>query len=99
MLFVGTVEPRKNLAAVVEAMAALDRADVELVLVGPEGWNEDLGRAARRPAGPGPARLGFVPPDDLAPLYAGAAAVAYPSLREGFGLPAAGGHGPGRARW
>ena len=82
----GTVEPRKNLPRLVRALASLDRADAELVLVGPEGWNEDLG--ALLAALPGRSRsLGFVPPADLGPLYAGAAAVAYPSLREGFGLP------------
>lgn len=86
VLFVGTVEPRKNLPRLVEALASLDRADVELVLVGAEGWNEDLG--ALLAALPGRSRsLGFVPAADLGPLYAGATVVAYPSLREGFGLP------------
>ncbi|HEU5152025.1 MAG TPA: glycosyltransferase family 1 protein [Iamia sp.] len=86
VLFVGTVEPRKNLPRLVRALARLDRDDVELVLVGAEGWNEDLG--ALLAALPGRARsLGFVDPADLGPLYAGAAVVAYPSLREGFGLP------------
>ncbi|HMJ77775.1 MAG TPA: glycosyltransferase family 1 protein [Iamia sp.] len=86
VLFVGTVEPRKNLPRLVRALASLDRSDVDLVLVGAEGWNEDLG--ALLDALPGRARsLGFVPSADLGPLYAGAAVVAYPSLREGFGLP------------
>lgn len=86
VLFVGTVEPRKNLRRLVEAMGRLGRDDVELVMVGAEGWNEDLG--VLLDALPGRARsLGFVPLADLGPLYAGAAAVAYPSLREGFGLP------------
>lgn len=86
VLFVGTVEPRKNLPRVVEAVAALDRPDLELLLVGPEGWNEDLGALLDRL--PGRVRtLGFLAPDELAPLYEGAAVVAYPSLREGFGLP------------
>lgn len=86
VLFVGTVEPRKNLPRLVEAMARLDAPDVELVLVGGEGWNEDL--SALLAAVPGRVRsLGFLPLDQLAPLYDGAAVVAYPSLREGFGLP------------
>ncbi len=86
VLFCGTVEPRKNLPRLVEAVAALDRSDIDLVLVGAEGWNEDLDALLARL--PGRARsLGFVDLADLAPLYAGAAAVAYPSLREGFGLP------------
>ncbi|HXH58345.1 glycosyltransferase family 1 protein [Iamia sp.] len=87
VLFCGTVEPRKNLPRVVQAVARLGRDDVELVMVGPEGWNEDLAALLARL--PGRARsLGFLPQADLAPLYAGAAVVAYPSLREGFGLPA-----------
>lgn len=86
VLFVGTVEPRKNLPRLVEAMARLERTDVELVLVGAEGWNEDLAALLARL--PDRVRtLGFLAPEALAPLYDGAAVVAYPSLREGFGLP------------
>ncbi len=80
VLFVGTVEPRKNLGRLLEAFARLGDVDAELVLVGPEGWRTDLPETSAR-------RLGFVPGADLAALYAGAAVVAYPSLREGFGLP------------
>lgn len=85
-LWVGTVEPRKNLAALLDAWARLDRRDVQLVLAGPDGWNEDLsGRLARLD---GRVRtLGFVPHDQLAPLYAGADVFCYPSLLEGFGMP------------
>lgn len=86
VLFTGTVEPRKNLAALVEGFATIERRDVELVLVGPAGWNEDL--AARlAPLGDRARPLGFVPTTDLDALYAGASAFCYPSLREGFGLP------------
>ncbi|MGH9086087.1 MAG: glycosyltransferase family 4 protein [Acidimicrobiales bacterium] len=80
VLFVGTVEPRKNLRRLLEAFERLGDVDADLVLVGPEGWSEDLPATRAR-------RLGFVPRADLDPLYAAATVVAYPSLREGFGLP------------
>ncbi len=89
VLFVGTVEPRKNLAGVIGGMRALGGAGVDLVLVGPEGWNEDLGARLRELEGTGIRvhRLGYQPADVLAPLYAGCAAFCFPSLREGFGMP------------
>jgi glycosyltransferase involved in cell wall biosynthesis len=89
VLFVGTVEPRKNLAAVIAGMRALAGREVDLALVGPDGWNEDLDARLREldGTGIGVRRLGFVAPTDLAPLYAGCAAFCFPSLREGFGMP------------
>lgn len=89
VLFVGTIEPRKNLGAVVSAMAILAGRDLDLVLVGPDGWNEDLDRRLHSLAGSGIGvrRLGFVSPDELAALYAACAAFCFPSLREGFGMP------------
>lgn len=89
VLFVGTIEPRKNLGAVVEAMATLAGREVDLVVVGPTGWNEDLDGRLRRLDGTGVGvhRLGFVPLSDLPALYAGSAAFCFPSLREGFGMP------------
>ena len=80
VLFTGTVEPRKNLARLLDAFARLGDVDADLVLVGPEGWQEDLPDVPVR-------RLGFVSQADRDALYAAAAVVAYPSLREGFGLP------------
>ncbi|MGH2748884.1 MAG: glycosyltransferase family 4 protein [Actinomycetota bacterium] len=85
VLWVGTIEPRKNLRRLIEAFDRLD-ADIDLVLVGPEGWNETLGKllpTRRETIRP----LGFVPRDDLAPLYSGAEVFCFPSLLEGFGLP------------
>ena len=85
VVFVGTREPRKNLAGLLAAYERLDRSDeVGLVLVGPTGWGE---HGADRDDVVGVTSLGFVPPDDLGALYAGAAVSCYPSLLEGFGLP------------
>ena len=88
VLFVGTVEPRKNLACGRRRLprGSADR-DVDLVLVGPAGWNEDLdARIAPLGRACAPARLRAPPPTSPA-LYAGCAAFCYPSLQEGFGLP------------
>jgi glycosyltransferase involved in cell wall biosynthesis len=82
VLFVGTLEPRKNLARLAEAVARLDPA-VPLVVAGAPGW----GDAA--PAGGHVQFLGFVGDADLAALYSAATVFAYPSLQEGFGLPVA----------
>jgi glycosyltransferase involved in cell wall biosynthesis len=71
---------------VLEAFRRLDRRDLELVLAGPPGWKEDL--TAPVASLEGRVRsLGFVAPDDLQALYAGATVVVYASLAEGFGLP------------
>jgi glycosyltransferase involved in cell wall biosynthesis len=85
VLFVGTHEPRKNLAGLRRAHELLDRRDVGLVLVGPEGWGDSSGTDAGECAGV--LALGFVPQADLAPIYAAATVSCYPSLFEGFGLP------------
>jgi glycosyltransferase involved in cell wall biosynthesis len=88
VLGVGTLEPRKNLVRLIEAWTALPpeaRAGAQLALVGPRGWEvEDI---ERRAGEAGVRTLGFVSDDDLAALYTGCTAFAYPSLYEGFGLP------------
>ena len=85
VLWTGTVEPRKNLGRLIDAFLTLD-TDVELLLAGPLGWNEDLDALLGRGAGRIRA-LGFVEPQELSALYAQALAFCYPSLMEGFGLP------------
>lgn len=80
-LFVGTVEPRKNLRGLVAALALLPDA-LPLVVAGAEGWG-DTGVDASDDV----RFLGFVPGEDLGPLYAGAEVFCYPSEREGYGLP------------
>jgi glycosyltransferase involved in cell wall biosynthesis len=90
VLFVGTLEPRKNLIRLVRAyrrMAARGSPH-RLVLAGPMGWRPQPLLRAISAEGPGDVVLtGAVGPDDLDALYRGAAAFAYPSLYEGFGLP------------
>ena len=85
VLWTGTIEPRKNLPRLVEAFLALE-SQVDLVLAGPQGWNEDMeALVGRSPERIRP--LGHVEADVLRALYAGAAVFCYPSLFEGFGLP------------
>jgi glycosyltransferase involved in cell wall biosynthesis len=92
ILYVGTIEPRKNLPRLIEAYGRLHRAgDLphQLVCVGPQGWGYqevqhcidalELGEAVRL--------TGYVPFADLAPLYNLSEIFVFPSLYEGFGLP------------
>jgi glycosyltransferase involved in cell wall biosynthesis len=92
VLAVGTLEPRKNLERLAAAHALLPaalRRRVPLALAGGLGWGTvEAGPALARAIAAGDARpLGRVDDAALAALYARAAAVAYPSLYEGFGLP------------
>lgn len=83
VLWVGTVEPRKNLAGLVSAMTQLD---VPLVVVGPDGWQvNDVDLLA--PLGGRVQRLGVVSSADLQALYSAASVFVLPSHAEGFGLP------------
>jgi glycosyltransferase involved in cell wall biosynthesis len=86
VMFNGTVEPRKNLHRLLKAFARIPRQDVDLVLVGPAGWNESLD-ADLAPLEDRVHLLGFVERDDLEALLAGADVFCLPSLKEGFGLP------------
>jgi glycosyltransferase involved in cell wall biosynthesis len=84
ILFVGTPEPRKNLARLVSAMAVLrgrGRRE-QLVVVGAGGWGRGI------PSSSDVSTVGRVTDDELHALYANAACLALPSLHEGFGLPA-----------
>jgi len=92
LLVVATLEPRKNLARLVRAYAALPtatKARHPLVIVGARGWlNHELERTLTPLEAAGTVRrLGYVGEDELPALYAGAHAFAFPSLYEGFGLP------------
>jgi glycosyltransferase involved in cell wall biosynthesis len=90
-LYVGTLEPRKNMAAALRAFArvAADIPEHRFVLVGQRGWNcEDVFAEASRPTLKDRVTfLDYVPEDDLPLLYTHATALVYPSLYEGFGFP------------
>jgi len=92
LLSVGTLEPRKNLDALFAAYGALPaslRQRYPLAVAGLSGWHqESLLKAAAPLVRTGEIRLlGYVEDAALPFLYAGAAAFAYPSRYEGFGLP------------
>lgn len=91
-LFVGTVEPRKNIGALLDAWQKLPgalREEYDLAVAGPAGWGDTGVLKRLRSAPPGIRYLGYVAETDLPALTAGAAAFVYPSLYEGFGLPLA----------
>lgn len=92
VLWVGTIEPRKNLDRALDAWAALPaslREEFTLVVAGPAGWGDPQTLRRLRAQPDGVRYLGYVPEADLPGLTAGAAVLFYPSLYEGFGLPVA----------
>ena len=87
ILFVGAIEPKKNVGRLIDAYAGLD-TDLPLVIVGKKGWlwEDELSKAAI--LGEEKVRLlEYVRSDDLRYLYSGAFCFVFPSLYEGFGLP------------
>lgn len=90
-LFVGTLQPRKNVVRLARAYARLVQCGVpwDLVLVGAPGWLSEPLLAELDQLGLGERlhRLGYVPDEDLPALFRSALLFAFPSLYEGFGLP------------
>lgn len=88
VLFVGTIEPRKNVDLLLDAYESLPaslRDQYQLVVAGPVGW-----AAESTVARLGSVRyLGYIPEADMAPITAAADVFVYPSLYEGFGFPVA----------
>jgi len=91
LIHVGTLEPRKNLVRLLDAMAALREAQIKvnLVLVGARGWlYEGFFRRLEKLAMEDTVKvLGYLPDEDLPALYSAATACVLPSVYEGFGLP------------
>ena len=91
VLSVGSLEPGKNRARLIEAMHALRRegADFDLAIAGQRAWDyeRDIDAVRALEMGDRVRFLGYVRDEDLPALYRGATAFAFPSLHEGFGLP------------
>jgi alpha-1,3-rhamnosyl/mannosyltransferase len=88
LVFVGSLEPRKNMDLLIDALAVAD-TDIPLVPVGWHGWG-DKSWLEKIHQGRLKLRIiftGHVPDQDLPAIYTGATALVYPSLYEGFGLP------------
>lgn len=92
ILFIGNIEPRKNILGIIEAFGKLPaqlQAVHPLVLVGGKGWNDEgiVTALNNSSAKEHIVRVGYVDDDDLAQVYAGAQIFVFPSFYEGFGLP------------
>ncbi len=88
LLFVGSLEPRKNLPLLIQALQCC-KIDIPLVIAGWEGWGDKSWIDMIQGAGLEERVVftGYVDDETLACLYSGATAFVYPSLYEGFGLP------------
>jgi glycosyltransferase involved in cell wall biosynthesis len=92
VLFVGTIEPRKNIDALLDAwleLPLLTRETHDLVIAGPAGWASQRTLDRIQSGITGVEYAGYVPESDLPSLTAGATLFVYPSLYEGFGFPPA----------
>lgn len=94
ILYVGTLQPRKNIVRLIEAFHQIKNdelriANLQLVIVGKKGWlyDEILGKAKELGIEKDVVFTGFVPDDELPVLYASAQCFCLPSLYEGFGFP------------
>ncbi len=88
-LYVGNLEPRKNLDRLIEAFARIPKKDHELLIVGNRWYQGSRAEQKARSLGlNGRVKfLGYVPRSDLPTIFSGATGFVYPSLLEGFGLP------------
>ena len=94
ILFVGTLQPRKNIVRLIEAFSRVSRSSLipntlSLIIVGKKGWlYEEILEAPKKFDVQGKVKfLDFVPDEDLPAFYKHAVCFVLPSLYEGFGLP------------
>ena len=88
ILFVSTIEPRKNLGVLLDAFERLKKRgayDGSLVVVGRVGWKSE--GLVPRLSGRDVHHLDYLPPDELASVYSNAEVFVFPSIYEGFGFP------------
>ena len=86
VMFAGTLEPRKNLDVLLQALN-VEESDAHLVIAGPAGWGE-IGQRVAQSTSDRLHVLGSIPREDLLAVMTLARALCMPSLAEGFGLPA-----------
>ncbi len=89
ILYVGQIQPRKNILRLVEAFEQLKEKDIQLVIAGGHGWNnaDIYKRIAESPKASSIVVTGAVSDELLPLLYANAKVFTLPSLQEGFGIP------------
>ena len=89
LLYLGTLQPRKNLARLIEAYSRSQAREGRLVIAGKKGWlYDDLFKQVEQSGLTDRVIFpGYVPDDDKAALISGATALVFPSLHEGFGFP------------
>lgn len=89
ILFVGTLQPRKNIAKLIEAFSLLKEQNLELVIIGKKGWmfDEILAAPEKHNVLDRVKFLDYVTDEDLPSFYKHAELYVLPSLYEGFGLP------------
>jgi glycosyltransferase involved in cell wall biosynthesis len=89
ILFIGTIEPRKNLSTLLRALLKLKQAGIviPLVIAGSRGWGANEFLSLKKELGSQVHEIGYVEDADLPFLYREAQLFVFPSLAEGFGLP------------
>ncbi|MBI2133047.1 glycosyltransferase family 4 protein [Candidatus Woesearchaeota archaeon] len=89
ILFVGALEPKKNLTTLIKAYSMLRNKDHKLVLCGKKGWyyKDILGEIMKHGIERDVIFTGYVPLEEMPAMYSNASVFCFPSLYEGFGLP------------
>lgn len=87
ILTVGKIEPRKNLARLIEAMKQLNNETIDLIIVGPQGWQTNNQQSTINNRRSNIKFLGLISDEELYGLYSACLFFIFPSIWEGFGYP------------